>query len=595
MKTLNDKIDSELAKREAELLSLMHESGYWRGRLSSSPLATAVAIFALSTFNRKKFSAEIGSGIKWLIENANGDGGWGDSPLSRSNLSTTLICLCTLSLNKEDERSKVAIGKAGDWLKEHGGHDFPELAESVKSHYGADSSFSAPILMMHALSLPEEDRKKAYLKIPPLPFELVLLPRVFFNILELKVVSYALPALIAVGLNIHRNGNQGSWARRLLREFSANFAVRRLEKIQPSSGGFLEAIPLTAFVVIALSSIGYNSNSAVKRGIDFLLKSRKEDGAWAIDSDLAVWNTSLAIKALGASGCIKDKVQEIQIIRIRNWLLSQQFTKKHPYAGANPGGWGWTDLPGAVPDADDTAGALIALRLLDPASPEVLDSAKKGAIWLINLQNRDGGIPTFCRGWGKLPFDRSCPDISSHTLKALALWKNELPKGTASAISKTISGISGYLKSSQNDDGSWVPLWFGDENSKKGENRVFGTAQVIQNCTGFCGNDKDLESALEKGLVFLRNSQNADGGWGGSGKSSVEETSAVLSAFATAGHSCDTGKILRGVEWLVELSERCVELPAAPIGLYFSSLWYYERLYPLVFFVNALKDFSSTV
>ncbi len=32
--------------------------------------------------------------------------------------------------------------------------------------------------------------------------------------------------------------------------------------------------------------------------------------------------------------------------------------------GAAPGGWSWTDQPGAVPDADDTAGALLALHQL---------------------------------------------------------------------------------------------------------------------------------------------------------------------------------------------------------------------------------------
>jgi hypothetical protein len=29
-------------------------------------------------------------------------------------------------------------------------------------------------------------------------------------------------------------------------------------------------------------------------------------------------------------------------------------------------------------------------------------------------------------------------------------------------------------------------------------------------------------------------------------------------------------------------------LPAAPIGLYFSSLWYHERLYPYIFATEAL-------
>ena len=46
----------------------------------------------------------------------------------------------------------------------------------------------------------------------------------------------------------------------------------------------------------------------------------------------------------------------IELAELRDWLLEQQYTERHPYTGADPGGWGWTDLPGSVPDADDTPG-----------------------------------------------------------------------------------------------------------------------------------------------------------------------------------------------------------------------------------------------
>jgi len=47
---------------------------------------------------------------------------------------------------------------------------------------------------------------------------------------------------------------------------------------------------------------------------------------------------------------------------LTEWLLAQQFMVEHPYTHAAPGAWSWTNLPGAVPDADDTAGALLALK-----------------------------------------------------------------------------------------------------------------------------------------------------------------------------------------------------------------------------------------
>jgi hypothetical protein len=52
--------------------------------------------------------------------------------------------------------------------------------------------------------------------------------------------------------------------------------------------------------------------------------------------------------------------------------------------------------------------------------------------WLLDLQNGDGGIPTFCRGWGALPFDRSAPDLTAHALRASKKRCREKPAHAAS-------------------------------------------------------------------------------------------------------------------------------------------------------------------
>src|SRR5204863_2751782 len=135
------------------------------------------------------------------------------------------------------------------------------------------------------------------------------------------------------------------------------------------------------------------------------------DGSWAIDSNLATWVTTLAVNALATELDKLDKQREL-----RDWIMRQQFNKRHPYTGAEPGGWGWTNLPGSVPDADDTPGALLALSWLTKKTDRPIAHALR---WLKDLQNRDGGIPTFCRGWGKLPFDRSGTDLTAHMLRAL--------------------------------------------------------------------------------------------------------------------------------------------------------------------------------
>src|SRR5262249_3456487 len=133
---------------------------------------------------------------------------------------------------------------------------------------------------------------------------------------------------------------------------------------------------------------------------------------------LSTWVTTLAVNALAAAGELEslDRREEL-----RDWLLAQQYKDRHPYTGAAPGGWAWTDLPGGVPDGDDSPGALVALALLpwdEKCEPAVLE----GLRWLCSIQNRDGGWPTFCRGWGHLPFDRSGSDLTAHNLRALGSW-----------------------------------------------------------------------------------------------------------------------------------------------------------------------------
>src|SRR6266568_4695463 len=51
-------------------------------------------------------------------------------------------------------------------------------------------------------------------------------------------------------------------------------------------------------------------------------------------------------------------------------------------------------------------------------TPTRRPAAMAGIHWLLNLQNADGGLPTFCRGWTNLPFDRSAPDLTAHALRA---------------------------------------------------------------------------------------------------------------------------------------------------------------------------------
>ena len=45
----------------------------------------------------------------------------------------------------------------------------------------------------------------------------------------------------------------------------------------------------------------------------------------------------------------------------------------------------------------------------------------------------------------------------------------------------------------------------------------------------------------------------------------------------------------RGCAWLIAETRCGTHFPPAPIGLYFARLWYHERLYPIVWTLEALS------
>ncbi|MCK5844258.1 MAG: hypothetical protein KAG97_06085, partial [Victivallales bacterium] len=303
--------------------------------------------------------------------------------------------------------------------------------------------------------------------------ELSLIPNILFRIVRFPVVSYAMPALISMGLAGHKNNPARCPVLRGVRAFSEKSAMRRLASIQPRNGGFLEAPPLTSFVLMSLTSAELGKSPVAEKCAEYLVDQQRYDGSWPIDANLAVWLTTLSVNALAKKSLPPETIREI-----REWILDRQFKKKHPFTNAAPGGWGWTHLPGSVPDADDTAGALIALRKLEGEEPETKLAAEKGVIWLLNLQNFDGGVPTFCKGWGTLPFDRSSPDITAHAIRAMVEWRGRFGSKTNKKMDSFTKKAVDFLKREQRDDGSWIPLWFGSQSTPDQENPVFGTAKV---------------------------------------------------------------------------------------------------------------------
>ncbi|MCF7789149.1 MAG: hypothetical protein K9N47_23695 [Prosthecobacter sp.] len=575
-----DALDSAIANTQAHLDALRNASGHWEGRLSSSALSTATAIVALGLVDRDRHAVHVADGAHWLCDHQNADGGWGDTTLSKSNLSTTLLCWSALHL--VGRRNSPTVESANVWISAQVGSLEPAaIARAVVSRYGKDKTFSVPILMLCALcgTLGE----KPWKHVIALPFELAALPRTWFGAVGLPVVSYALPALIAIGYTRFKNAPPAWWnPLRWLRALTWPRIRPMLKALQPSSGGYLEATPLTSFVTMALAGGGQLDHPCLPLAVEFLVGSKREDGSWPIDTNLATWGTTLSLRSSdqNSDGLLRSREANPEL---RTWLLAQQYREVHPFTNAPPGGWAWTDLPGGVPDADDTSSALIALKKIGHACDAAIE---QGITWLLDLQNRDGGVPTFCSGWGTLPFDRSTPEITAHALCAWWVWHDDVPLVLQKRIAKATEHALSYLKRVQLAEGSWIPLWFGNEHTPDENNPVYGTAQVVNHLSGSAKLASQFDVLIRSGQQYLRSAQKSDGSFGGDANApaSIEETAVALLALGSEGPNMQSG-----IQWLIAATENGTRFPTAPIGLYFARLWYHEQLYPVVWTLGALK------
>jgi squalene-hopene/tetraprenyl-beta-curcumene cyclase len=583
------------------LLAERTAGGYWVGCLSTSALSTATAISALALVEKQSHRELITNGLTWLATHQNADGGWGDTIKSISNISTSMLCRAAFHIAGACDSYRDCLARAETYLKAHCGTTPEEQAEAVRARYGKDRTFAVPILTTCALA-----GLVSWKEVTPLPFELACFPQSWFRFLRLPVVSYALPALIAIGQAVYHHRPPRNPITRCIRWLAIRKSLRVLETIQPSSGGFLEATPLTSFVTLSLASVGQARHPVARNGVRFLVNSARPDGSWPIDTNLSTWVTTLAVNALWAVGDLDMLDGKDSLL---SWLLKQQYLNRHPYTGADPGGWAWTDLAGGVPDCDDTSGALLDLVRAE-SSDTVATGALPGLRWLLALQNADGGWPTFCRGWGHLPFDRSGADLTAHALRALIAWNSrffgQVPLGPglkfpwclrnhdprrpeAAVFGPTIRAVIkgfGYLDRTQRPDGSWLPLWFGNQYAPNDENPTYGTSRVL---AAYRDLDKMNTKQARRGVAWLLGAQNPDGGWGGAAgvPPSMEETALAVEVLLDAGPEAEAAAA-KGVQWLVERVEAGGLDDPTPIGFYFAKLWYFEKLYPMIFTVAAL-------
>ena len=522
---------------------------HWVGELSSSALATAMSIVALSLVDRVRHRDRIAHGRRWLLATQAADGGWGDAMTDPSNINATSLTIGALvfTMPPEPEPGMLeALRHAKERLTLFGGW------EAVGDPNRC--TLSGPCRTIAALAGLMDWR---YIK--RLRPEVVLLPQGVR-----RTISTTFPAYLSIA-TLH--STMASDPRNVLPTYPRvrSMCADWLAQAQGPNGSFEESAFLSSVIIACWTAAGFGMLPWLADAVRFVVESQRDDGGWPIDRDLETFDTDLSTFAFVESG-----VPEPNAEAVRDWLLARQFTEGCFPTGARPGGWAWA-MPAGWPDADDTSYTLLALRKL--GVPPESDAIQRGARWLVDMQNRDGSWSTFVRN-SRMPFDHDCPYITGHVLTALdaAGWLRDQPRILERALR--------YLTRAQRYDGSFASIWFREATA--------GTASVIE-ALAAC---RLLETPMAAhARDYLLRAQNDDGGWAGlrMQESTAEETAwAMLALLRFDTDDNIRCAVRRGAVWLARHQRADGTWSPAPIGLYYSAMWYSDSYYAVALPAQAL-------
>jgi squalene-hopene/tetraprenyl-beta-curcumene cyclase len=248
--------------------------------------------------------------------------------------------------------------------------------------------------------------------------------------------------------------------------------------------------------IVALAALGHGFDDPVlRKAVDGWQGFMVEDGdrlrPEACQSP--VWDTGLAVLALRACGVPADHPQ---LKAAGAYLLGQEVTVKGDWAirvpELAPGGWAFEYENDLYPDVDDAAVIGLALRGLGIGDAAV----GRGLRWLVGMQSKRGG-------WGAFDVDNQ------------AMWLYRIP--------------------------------FCDFGKVTDEPSADVTAHALETL----GREQGYDGAIERGLRFLLDEQEADGSWFGRwGVNHLYGTGAALPALEACGVPADHPSVRRAVGWL---------------------------------------------
>ena len=328
------------------------------------------------------------------------------------------------------------------------------------------------------------------------------------------------------------------------------------------SEGLAAIYPAMMNAIYALLALGYGPDHPVTSREIAELARFEIEGTDSIRMQPCLsplWDTAITAFTLLEAGVEAD---HSAIENATKWMLDRQILGPGDWQiknrDAEPGGWAFEFRNDFYPDVDDTAFVLMALKRVSyPDASHLRTAIDRGLMWMVSMQNRDGGWAAFDRDndralLNQIPFadhnamlDPSTPDLAARVLECLGQF------GWDTSHPRVERGVQ-YLLKEQTPEGAWYGRW--------GVNYVYGTSGVLRALTAVRA---DAKSAIEKGLQWLCSVQKPDGGFGescetydnekltGSGESTPSQTAWGLLGLLT-GLPSEHEAVQRSVQYLLK-------------------------------------------
>ena len=583
-------VNSAISQLHDYFRDIQSDLGYWWGELESNNTMEAEYVM-LSRFLGHHNPQRERHIVNYLISKQRSDGSWSIYYGAPGDLSTTVECYFAMKLCGEDPDSD-AMRRAREFILQHGG--LPRVRVFTRiwlALFGQWEWEGTPRLPAEMMMLPDWAplsiyRFASWARGCIVPLSIVLSRRPVrpaapeHTIYELfpngrsradyslpKPPGFTLPRLVhiveeAMGKIYYRVKFNP------LRKAAEKKAIRWILERQEDDGSWGGIQPPWVYSLIALSVCGFdNHHPAVKRGFDGIEGFGIQKGdRWTMQGCISpVWDTCLAVQALAESGVSADDPMLTSAIR---WLVDKQILVGGDWQvqapQLQPGGWAFEFHNSCYPDIDDTAEVVLALHL--GKLPDGEDHLRQQAIdralsWIAGMQNRDGGWASFDKNnnhgyvtaltfsdFGEV-LDPSSADVTAHVLEMYGKmgYRTEV---------EWLQAAYRYLRSEQEDNGSWFGRW--------GVNYIYGIGAALP-ALETIGEDM-RQPYVRRAVQWLLDHQNDDGGWGescasyvdpdlhGVGPSTASQTAWALLALIAAGDA-DHPATHRGVAYLLQTQQ----------------------------------------